>query len=92
MGHRFDGILYSIERGIEEQDLTRTKLAEAVILTRLELDFGRGTKGKRKRHLECILLVLKACPSSERLCHNHADADLFKQGAIPTKNILNSWP
>ncbi|KAF9537673.1 hypothetical protein EC957_007827 [Mortierella hygrophila] len=48
------------------------------ILTRLELDFGKGSKGKRR--LECILLLLQACSElREFTYHNHAEGMLFQE-------------
>ncbi|KAF9142733.1 hypothetical protein BG015_000693 [Linnemannia schmuckeri] len=48
------------------------------MLTRLELDFGQGSKGKRR--LECILQILRACSKlREFTYHNHAEDKLFKE-------------
>ncbi|KAG9061800.1 hypothetical protein KI688_006951 [Linnemannia hyalina] len=48
------------------------------VLTRLELDFGKGSKGKRR--LECILLLLQACSElREFTYHNHAEGMLFQE-------------
>ncbi|KAF9140717.1 hypothetical protein BGX30_006102 [Mortierella sp. GBA39] len=46
-------------------------------LTRLDLDFGQGTKGKRR--LACIHSILRECTElREFTYHNHADDKVFK--------------
>ncbi|KAG0060029.1 hypothetical protein BGZ90_004232 [Linnemannia elongata] len=46
-------------------------------LTKLDLDFGRGTKGKRR--LACILSILRECTGlREFTYHNHAEDKVFK--------------
>ncbi|KAF8937037.1 hypothetical protein BGZ47_009209 [Haplosporangium gracile] len=48
------------------------------MLTRLELNFGQDSKGKRR--MECILLILRACSElREFTYHNHAEDKLFKE-------------
>jgi hypothetical protein len=55
-------------------------------LTRLELDFGQGTKGKRR--LACILSILQECTElREFTYHNHAEDKVFKD--ILFKNTWN---
>ncbi|KAF9150801.1 hypothetical protein BG015_007386 [Linnemannia schmuckeri] len=55
-------------------------------LTRLELDFGQGTKGKRR--LACILSILRECTElREFKYHNHADDKVFKE--MMFKNTWN---
>ncbi|KAF8943937.1 hypothetical protein BGZ47_004863 [Haplosporangium gracile] len=55
-------------------------------LTRLELDFGEGTKGKRR--LACILSILRECTELwEFKYHNHAEDKVFKK--MMFKNTWN---
>ncbi|KAK3837576.1 MAG: hypothetical protein JOS17DRAFT_786698 [Linnemannia elongata] len=47
-------------------------------LTRLDLDFGQGTKGKRR--LTCILSILRECSELlEFTYHNHAEEKVLKE-------------
>lgn len=47
-------------------------------LTRLELDFGQGSKGKRR--LTCILSILRECTELRVFSyHNHAQDKIFKE-------------
>ncbi|KAK5820670.1 hypothetical protein F5H01DRAFT_339055 [Linnemannia elongata] len=54
-------------------------------LTRLELDFGQGYKGKRR--LDCILGILLECTELREFAyHNHAEDEIFK-----TMLFANPW-
>lgn len=47
-------------------------------MTRLDLDFGQGTKGKRR--LTCILSILRECSELlEFTYHNHAEEKVLKE-------------
>ncbi|KAF9098091.1 hypothetical protein BGX23_007083 [Mortierella sp. AD031] len=47
-------------------------------LTRLDLDFGQGSKGKRR--LACILSILRECEKLREFSyHNHAEDKVFKE-------------
>ncbi|KAF9096512.1 hypothetical protein BGX23_011034 [Mortierella sp. AD031] len=47
-------------------------------LTRLDLDFGNGARGKRR--LESVMTILRKCSNlREFTYHNHADDTLFKE-------------
>ncbi|KAG0303674.1 hypothetical protein BGZ97_001797 [Linnemannia gamsii] len=55
-------------------------------LTKLEFDFGRGSKGKRR--LACILSILRECTKLREFAyHSHAEDRIFK--AMMFKNSWN---
>lgn len=78
-----EGVPQSVEELILHTGQLDLQMAAAIkdrkdSLTRLDLDFGHGTKGKRR--LACILSILRECTElREFTYHNHADDKVFRE-------------